>query len=513
MSEFAGFDLDRSTERAWSRFQAKLADHLAEMRDEDVMIVSAESSVDDEEEGAAPYVQFVAWGERFVRSEVSSNEYLADEVRLDDAAARMIAALGWHEPTIDKDDEDPGEGSANFFLDVERSNADRLAVMTTRALRDVFGVAHPAFLTAGGLDEDAEHDLGIPPGGPSEPEVEPPAVFPRDRDHLVELVDRALTPFFGNAPLHDEDGDIPVVNGSALVFVRVAEQMPSIQLFCCVVHGVTDEDSASFEVAVLNRDQAFLKFLLVEDRVMAQLWLPAYPFAPEHLRSMLAIMSETVDAVDDDLARRVGGRRTFEPGERADGYDEQPSLEAADPELDAALDPAPDPARGPTLDPGLDPALDPGMDPALEVNDDAETRTDAIHPAMMTLLQLDADAPGTLTPELVASVCAMNRELILELITWNSQQEIAWRKARDRALLGADPDEAEVCEREVRHAEATVNLLRRALRLVVEQQLGRDLEDLGYAVARRRAPRGRRRGRDSTLPGLDKEEPGLFDDP
>jgi hypothetical protein len=70
-----------------------------------------------------------------------------------------------------------------------------------------------------------------------------------------------------------------------------------------------------------------------------------------------------------------------------------------------------------------------------------------------------------------------------------------------------------VCDQEVRHAEATVNLLRRALRLVVEQQLGRDLEDLGYAVARRRAPRGRRRERDSTLPGLDHEEPGLFDEP
>ncbi|MFL6133168.1 MAG: T3SS (YopN, CesT) and YbjN peptide-binding chaperone 1 [Nocardioidaceae bacterium] len=500
MSEFAGFDLDRSTERAWSRFQVKLADHLAEMRDDDVLIVSAQSAVDDEEEGAAPYVQFVGWGESMVRSEVSSNAYLAEEARLDAAAARMIAGLGWHEPTAGKDDDDPGEGSANFFLDLERSNADRLAVMTTRALRDVFGVAHPAFLTAGGLDEDAEPDLGIPSGqGPSEPEVEPPAVFPRDRDHLIELVDKALTPFFGSAPLHDEDDDIPVVNGSALVFVRVAEQMPAIQLFCCVVHDVTDEDSAAFEVAVLNRDQAFLKFVLVEDRVMAHLWVPAYPFAPEHLRAMLAVTSQTVDAVDDDLARRVRGRRTFEPGERAGGYDEQLSLEASDSGLDSGPDSGPD--------------LGPNSGPDSAVDVDGEAGPDAIHPAMMTLLQLDAGAPGTLTPELVASVCAMNRELILELITWNSQQEISWRKARDRALLAADTDEAEVSEREVQHAEATVNLLRRALRLVVEQQLGRDLEDLGYSVARRRSPRGRRRGRDTALPGLDRQEPGLFDEP
>ena len=489
LSEFAGFDLDRSTERAWSRFQAKLADHLADLEDGEVLIVSAESAVEDGERGSAPYVQFIGWGEASVRCEVSSNEYLAQEVQLDATASQQVTDLGWHDPTTDKDDEDPGEGSANYFLDADRSSADRLAVMSTRVLRDVFGVAHPAFLTAGGSDGAVDRDLGIP-AGPSlaEPDVEVPAVFPEDRNHLAELVDRALTPFFGNTPLHDEDDDIPVVSGSALVFVRVSEQMPAIQLFCCVVHGVTDEDSAAFEVAVLNRDQAFLKFVLVEDRVMAHLWLPAYPFAPEHLRAMLTIMSQTVDAVDDDLARRVGGHRTFEPDADADAEPDADTKPSAATEPDTAAEPA-------------------------DADADAEAETDAIHPAMMTLLQLEADAPGTLTPELAASVCAMNRDLVLELITWNSQQEIAWRKARDRALLSGDSDEADVCEHEVRHAEATVNLLRRALRLVVEQQLGRDLEDLGYAVARRQAPRGRRRERDAALPGLEADEPGLFDDP
>src|SRR5205085_12427309 len=61
MGEFAGFDLDRSTERAWSRFQARLADHLAEMDDDDVLVVSADSAVGSDAEGSAPYVQFRAW--------------------------------------------------------------------------------------------------------------------------------------------------------------------------------------------------------------------------------------------------------------------------------------------------------------------------------------------------------------------------------------------------------------------------------------------------------------------
>lgn len=481
MSEFAGFDLDRSTERAWSRFQARLADHIADMSDDDVLVVSAEAAVDEDDEGSAPYVQFCAWGETLVRSEVSSNEYLADEVRMDDVATSTLEGLGWAAPTARRDDEDPGEGSANFYLDTERSQADRLAVMTCRAMREVFGVAHPAFLSAGGLGEDDDPDLGIPvtSGVTTEPVVEAPAVFPRDREHLVELVDQALTPYFGGEPVHDEDDDIPVVSGSALVFVRVMERAPAIELFCRVVHGIADLDRASFEVSVLNRDESFLKFVLVDDSVMAYVHLPAYPFAPEHLRAMLSVMSGSVDRLDDDLARRVGARRTFEA----------------------------DPTQG-------------GEEPAQRVEDEvdeenAEAETDAIHPAMSTLLQLEADAPGSVTPELAASVCAMDRDLILELITWNSEQEIAWRQARDQALMSGDADEAGVCEHETARAEQTVNLLRRSLRLVVEQQLGRDLGDSAYAVARRLSPRSRRRERDSALPGLDAstEEPGLFDQP
>jgi hypothetical protein len=496
MGEFAGFDLDRSTERAWSRFQARLADHVAEMADDEVLVVSADSAVGPDAEGSAPYVQFCAWGQTMVRAEVSSNAYLADEVRLDEDAVQGLQGLGWLVP--DGGDEDSGgpvagsadpdagtdtdAGSANFHLDAERGEADRLAVMSCRALRDVFGVPHPAFLSAGTLEEDDDPRLGIPagPSGPEEASVEPPAVFPRDREHLRELVDEALTPFFGDEPRHDEDDDIPVVSGSALVFVRVMEQMPTVELFCCLVHGVTDPERAAFEVAVLNRDETFLKFLLVDDAVMAYVYVPAYPFAPEQLRTMLSVMSRSVDKLDDDLAVRVGGRRTFESGPEEDGWSAEPSPDAD----------------------GLEDAT-------------AESDTDTVHPAMMTLLQLDADAPGSVTPELAASVCAMDRGLVLELITWNSRQEIAWRQARDAALLEGDGDEAEVCDGETTRAEQWVNVLRRGLRLIVEHQLGRDLENLGYGAARRATPRAPRRETDPALPGLEDPvaEPRLFDEP
>jgi hypothetical protein len=188
-----------------------------------------------------------------------------------------------------------------------------------------------------------------------------------------------------------------------------------------------------------------------------------------------------VDKLDDDLAVRVGGRRTFDSAPEEDEWPDGASTSEADEPED----------------------------------DTAGSGADTVHPAMMTLLQLHADAPGSVTPELAASVCAMDRGLVLDLITWNSRQEIAWRQARDAALLAGDGDEAEVCDEETTQAEQWVNVLRRALRMIVEHQLGRDLENLGYGAARRAGPRAPRRESDPALPGLEDPvaEPRLFDEP
>ncbi|HZJ06537.1 MAG TPA: hypothetical protein VFD59_13840 [Nocardioidaceae bacterium] len=67
---------------------------------------------------------------------------------------------------------------------------------------------------------------------------------------------------------------------------------------------------------------------------------------------------------------------------------------------------------------------------------------------------------------------ASTRDLILGLITAQGAQEIAWRQARDEALLAGDPDGADVCDHEMQHAARTTSLLRRALRVVVERELG-----------------------------------------
>ena len=425
MAEYDDFDLDRTTMRAWSRFQSSLADHVVAMEDDDVLVVDAETWLGEDATGAAPYVQFCAWGDDLVRAEVSSNEYLDPGVALDQAGVEALAGLGWLEPTHGAT-EQPDEGSANFYLDAGRREGDRLAAMAVAALRDVFGVPHPAFLD---WPEPEGADGGSKATGGWWAD-EPLAVMPESADHLRDLVAAALTPPGGPGIEFDEDGDIPLPTGSALLFVRVNDEAPVVEMFSFVVRGALDKERAAFEVAVLNRDTRMIKFVLLDDAVLATLHLPAAPFAPRNLRALVAAMAEVVDRVDDDLVARVGGRLGL------------------DPEPDADTDDAAD------------------GDTAGDAEDDSGEEEATLHPALMTLLQLDPEGDGV-DPELAASVCDYDRDLVLSLLTKASEQEITWRKSADAALIADDTDEADVCFDQGRAWKATVETLRQALRVIV----------------------------------------------
>lgn len=69
-----------------------------------------------------------------------------------------------------------------------------------------------------------------------------------------------------------------------MVFVRTGPHVPVITIWAEVAVDVGDLDRANFEVAVLNRERPFVKFVLVDDRIVAKVHPPAAPFVPEHLR-------------------------------------------------------------------------------------------------------------------------------------------------------------------------------------------------------------------------------------
>ena len=295
-------DLLEGTEKAWKTYRSELADRIYTHDDSDHVLL--ELDVPERLEApCGPYVQ-VAWsGDGDIFAEVSSNRFLDPKFRIRKPERRLLRKLGWGRP----DDDHP-----NYWMYVDAAYADQVATMVVRALREVFDVIHPAFL----IDELRE---ATEPDAADLVEVThqlPTAVAPDDEQHLNELVDIALGSDWGSpTPTRDDDGDIPYLCDGAVVFVRVLHRTPVIRVFCELVVDVTDLDAAAFEVAVLNRENSAVKFVLLGNFIVMTVDLPAMPFVPHHLRTAVSAMCDLAPELIPNLAHRVGGQ----------GFREQPT--------------------------------------------------------------------------------------------------------------------------------------------------------------------------------------------
>ena len=300
------FEAMADVEGAWTRFRARLADEIAALEDDDCLFLELQVGIDDGEfPGAAPYVQFQGWGGDLVRAEVVGNAYLDERFRLSADDEERLVEMGWSAPTYGIDDE-PDSGSVNFHTDREVREADLLAVMSVRALREVFGCAHPVFLDADGLEHDpvAEPPPVAAPAVPAAavPTPEPATVdeeiatFPESREQLQRLVDRALAAMLQEPVRHDKDGDVPIVTGKSVLFVQVVDDRPAVDLYAEVVCRIGDLERAAQEVAILNRSQASAKFYVRDDRVLLRYRLYAWPFAPAQLRVAVADLRQDLDS-------------------------------------------------------------------------------------------------------------------------------------------------------------------------------------------------------------------------
>ncbi|MDQ3476261.1 MAG: YbjN domain-containing protein, partial [Actinomycetota bacterium] len=376
-----------------------------------------------------PYLQFGAFGDDLVRGEVSSNHVLDERHQLSDAQGQALLELGWAAPPSDVGNLG-GNESANFWIDAQASELAELAGTSVATIRDLFGIPHPSFLIASGPNGElggAAESLGLPRPAPEAQETdddeEPIAIEPVDRDHLIELVDAALVSVVGGVPAHDDDGDIPIRSGSAIVFVRVAEDGPYVELFSPVLVDVEGSPLALERISQLNRWVRFVSFGWDSGTVHASMHLYCHPFVPEHLRHAVGVLTSVADRLDDELRLGLGGRQFF-----------------GEPESSGTSEP---------------PAEDEGADGELPE-------------ALLTIMHLDAEGAGerAISAEEVANICGRNRGEILRHIRIAELQVIEWRSSAEEALGGGDSDEWAACIHEGKAWQSTVDLLRSALRLV-----------------------------------------------
>lgn len=309
----------RRRSRAWPQFTTALAANLGALEEDHCLVISRKDR--------PWFVQFAAQGSFGMRAELVSNSYLDDADDIADESIAKALALGWGSPTGDPDtataDLDP-DGSPNYFRDwphpVAFIDVARMAVDT---LADVLAAPHPGTLTytaftAGGM-QLLLPGLGLKLEGaqPSD-DGAAPASPPPGRGvlgaaevsrQLLELV-RALS---GNDELDvDPDGDIPLQYGTAMVFVRVLDDPPIVRVFSPVLSEARAGIALVGAVNELNGQQLFVKWAVHEETVVvASMDLFGDPLTIEHVLHACGVVGETVNAHDDQLQERFGGRTFF----------------------------------------------------------------------------------------------------------------------------------------------------------------------------------------------------------
>lgn len=297
------FDLDASTDQAWTAFAGRLAEVLSVMDAGATLRIGALTGA---AAGAVPYVRFSCRDHGHLVAEAASNAELGEEYQLGVAQLEGFARAGWASPTSGTD------GHAGFRITGTQEDARTLAEAAVHALREAYGVPHPAFLAPDQLAEILTPPAFDEPllGESFDPE-DLQATLPRSRAELDAAIGRELVDLLGYQPVRDDDGDFGIRVGSAMVFVRTTQDAQEVLVFSAVVHDVEGRSRAMEVLSDLNSDARYVRFMLIRDRVFVSLSVFARPFVPAHLHQAVKIVSVIADRIDGELAAKLRGRTTF----------------------------------------------------------------------------------------------------------------------------------------------------------------------------------------------------------
>ncbi|MGN0099515.1 MAG: TY-Chap domain-containing protein [Dietzia sp.] len=315
------FDVDASIAAGWDRFASHLADLLRDLIpgatfDLAVPVLGAPSPL-------TPYIRFTAVGQRRLEAEVSGGGSEDAPTPLRPVQLAQLSALGWQATG-------PGEVSgpaAGPIVALPTDRAPELAHLVAGTLEQVFGIRHPVFLhdvvAEGASDPGAPAgaDPVDPPGtrtddpaAPADPgtvgEVVRDDFRPQpitDPDQATRAVGEALTEVYRRRIDPDEHDVFTVPAGCVLLFVRAHRSLPLIVFRSQLVTGVQDAAAAETEVAILNRDSLWCRYVFDGSTVTAESEFVDRVFVPVNFKIQLAEITAELDDVYPDLARRLTG--------------------------------------------------------------------------------------------------------------------------------------------------------------------------------------------------------------
>jgi hypothetical protein len=299
-------DLVGKVEAAWTSFGGDLATALMALELGAHLRVTLDPTAGGTGD-ATYYLEFTAHDDGELHAESVGNAYLPAGHRLDRSAIAGLVALGWAPPGVVEGTE------GNFGLRVPCSDAGTLADLSVRTLREVFCTPHPAFLTyeAQGLDAVSVPVLG---GGARRisgaPVVSSTAVDAPLEDRVRDVVAGLLAVPVAELPL-DADGELGIRAGSAMVFVRVGDDPPMVEVVSPVLTQVTPTPRLYEKVSSLTRNMPIGRLYVADDTVWASVPVFGRDFQGSHLSLALRVMTGLADELDDRLQGDFGGKVFF----------------------------------------------------------------------------------------------------------------------------------------------------------------------------------------------------------
>jgi T3SS (YopN, CesT) and YbjN peptide-binding chaperone 1/T3SS (YopN, CesT) and YbjN peptide-binding chaperone 3 len=332
LDEPTGADLKSKVTDAWQDFAHSLAAAARQLEPGAQLDLTLDPTASGT--GDAVYaVQISITDARQLVATAVSNAHLPAGYRLDRNAIGHLVALGWSPPGV-------VEGSqASFGLRLPVADVNRLAVIVSRTLRDVYGAPHPAFLTyaAYGPDGAPAHmqtlgaarllassvtDDGSDGSDGEDLHERALARLAEDAADDVPLADRvaavvaSLLKTTPDALAVDPDGDIGIRSGSAMVFVRVRDNPPLVDVFSPILTGVEPTEKLYTKLSELTNRMPIGRLYCTNDTVWASVPVFGRDFQATHLMLAVQVMTGLADELDDRLHGEFGGKRFFGEGDK-----------------------------------------------------------------------------------------------------------------------------------------------------------------------------------------------------
>jgi hypothetical protein len=326
----AGGNLKEKVAEAWRDFARQLVDGLRDLQPGTTLDLTLDPTASGT--GDAVYsVQVTGEEGDMLGATAVGNADLPTAYRLDRTVIAEIVALGWSPPGVLA-----GSGES-FGLRVGKDESARLSRLITRTLRDLYGAPHPAFLTylahdingrvaplpalgvarslASIVDADGDGVVDGPIGQGALADLGEQVDDLPLYDKVTTVVARLMKTTPEELPI-DPDGDIGIRSGSAMVFVRVRDNPPLVDVFSPILTEVEPTERLYVKLSELTNRMPIGRLYCTNDTVWASVPVFGRDFQATHLMLAVQVMTGLADELDDRLHGEFGGKRFFGEGDK-----------------------------------------------------------------------------------------------------------------------------------------------------------------------------------------------------